>query len=323
MTTIACVIPAYNEERFIAGVIQSVPAFVHQIIVVNDASRDGTARVVDSLNDPRVVLINHDRNTGVGGAVASGYKAALELAADIVVKLDGDGQMNSADMRKLIGPILKGRADYAKGVRFRDAEVIRHMPFVRFIGNLGLSFLTKIASGYWDIFDPTNGFTAIERTALESLKLEKLSRDYFFETDMLLQLYRISAVVEDVEMKASYGDEESHLSPMKVFFTFPARLFKGLCKRIIWRYFIRDFTAFSAFFSSGVVLFGFGLIFGLYRWILNSFVLRIPSPLGTIMLAAVPLILGFQLLLQAAVLDIHNVPTIPLQRNEDEGEFRD
>src|SRR4051794_927295 len=141
MSAVACVIPAYNEELFIADVIRKIPAFVANIIVVNDASTDGTAKVAASLRDPRVAIINHQKNSGVGGAVISGYKMALDLGADIVVKMDGDGQMDPSRIRKLIAPIQNGRADYAKGVRFRDGEVIRRMPLIRLIGNLGLSFM--------------------------------------------------------------------------------------------------------------------------------------------------------------------------------------
>jgi glycosyltransferase involved in cell wall biosynthesis len=200
--------------------------------------------------DRRVILINHKVNKGVGGSMVSGYKKALELGVDIIVKLYGDGQMDPANIQKLVEPIRRGHADYTKGVRFRDSEIIRRMPTTRLIGNLGLSFLTKVASGYWNVFDPTNGFTAIGRTSLELISLEKISNDYFFESDMLARLYMIDAVVMDVPMKARYGDEISHLSLAKVFFSFPGRLLRALCRRIIWRYFIYDFNAFSIFFLS-------------------------------------------------------------------------
>lgn len=313
MASVACVIPAYNEERFIAGVIAGLPGIIDHIIVVNDASKDRTAEIVRGLGNPRVTLVNHEKNQGVGGAMVSGYKKALEIGADIVVKLDGDGQMDASNIRRLIAPLLLGEADYAKGVRFRDSDVLRTMPFVRLVGNLGLSFLTKAASGYWNIFDPTNGFTALGRRALELMRLDRLGKGYFFETSMLINLYRTGAVVIDVPMKARYGDEQSKLSPAKVLFTFPGYLFRAFCKRILWRYFIRDFTAFSAFFLAGSAMFIHGFLFGLYTWISN-YIRQVSTPTGTVMLAAVPLILGFQMLIQAVVLDVQNVPTKPLQR---------
>ncbi len=312
MTTLACVIPAYNEARFIEDVIAGIPADVEHVIVVNDASTDDTGDAVRRITDPRLILINHSANQGVGGAMASGYRKALELGAEIIVKLDGDGQMDAADIRRLVAPIENGEADYTKGARFRDRSVLREMPLPRLIGNLALSFLAKAASGYWNIFDPTNGFTAIERTALERLELERLSRGFFFETDMLIKLYLIDAVVIDVPIKARYGAETSHLRPAQALVTFPVRLFRGLCRRILWRYFICDFTAFSAFLLAGTALSSFGLTFGLYKWI-SAILTQTSTPIGTVMVAALPLILGFQLLLQAAVLDIGNVPRRPIQ----------
>ncbi len=312
MTIVACVIPAYNEAQFIEAVIAGIPAGIEHVIVVNDASTDDTGEVVRRIADPRLIVIDHPHNQGVGGAMASGYRKALELGAEITVKLDGDGQMDAADIQRLLAPIESGEADYTKGARFNDRSVLREMPKTRLIGNLGLSFLAKAASGYWNIFDPTNGFTAIERTALERLELDRLSRGFFFETDMLIKLYLIDAVVLDVPMKARYGAETSHLQPAKALVSFPLRLSLGLCRRILWRYFIRDFTAFSAFLLAGSALFTFGLSFGLYWWI-SAILTRAPTPIGTVMVAALPLILGFQLLLQAAVLDIGNVPRRPIQ----------
>lgn len=316
MSSIACIIPAYNEEAFIEGVIASVPEYVQHIVVINDASTDATEEIVKRIPDPRIHLISHTTNQGVGGAVVSGYRQALKLEADIVVKVDGDGQMDTRQIRRLIAPIERGKADYAKGVRFRDASVIKTMPFRRLIGNLGLSFLTKAASGYWNILDPTNGFTAIERRALQQLKLDRLNKGFFLETDMLINLYLRDAVVVDVPIRAKYGEEESHLSLLKTFFTFPFYLLRGTFRRIFWRYFIRDFTAFSVFLIFGTFLFSVGTIMGIIKWT-AALSTHMPTPTGTVVLIALLLILGFQLLLQAAVLDINNVPTEPIQRWDD------
>jgi glycosyltransferase involved in cell wall biosynthesis len=314
---IACIIPVYNEEDFIADVLGEIPDFVRHIIVVNDASTDHSRDRILGVSDPRVILIDHGSNIGVGGSVASGYKKAITLGADIIVKLDGDGQMDLQQMRRLVQPILLARADYTKGVRFRDTHVIHQMPLLRLIGNIGLSFLTKIASGYWNILDPTNGYTAISARALNMIDLDSLSKGYLLETDMLINLYRINAVVADVEMKAKYGAEVSQLNPLKSILPFAFFLLRAFCKRIFWRYFIFDFSAFSVFFLSGFSLFSFGFIFGAYHWI-KSVSTGTAAPTGTIMLSAVPLLLGFQLLLHSAVLDINNVPKEPIQLEPDE-----
>lgn len=313
---IAVVVPAYNESKHIAGVIASIPSEVASVIVVDDGSHDRTVDVVRQIGDPRVTVIQHDTNHGVGGAVCSGYKRALALGADIVVKVDGDGQMDPSKIGRLISPILYHRADYTKGARFFEARALRQMPIVRLIGNLGLSFVTKLVSGYWNVMDPANGFTAIHRQALEQLPLDTLSHGFFFETDMLIHLYYAQAVIADVQMPAYYGDEQSTLSPLKVLCTFPGKLTQALFKRIVWRYFIQDFTACSLFVVVGTMLFLGGVSFGAITWILNS-MRDLITPTGTVMLAAVPLLLGFQLLLQAIVLDIQHVPKMPIHTEAD------
>ena len=308
---IVVVIPAYNESQHIAGVLARIPSEVASVIVVDDASQDRTVDVVRHIADPRVTLIQHDSNRGVGGAVCSGYQRALALGADIVVKVDGDGQMDPSQIGRLISPIVYHRADYAKGARFFEAGALRQMPIARLIGNLGLSFITKLVSGYWNVMDPANGFTAIHRQALEQLPLDTLSRGFFFETDMLIHLYYVQAVVADVQMPAHYGDEQSTLSPLKVLVTFPGKLTQAFIKRVLWRYFIQDFTACSLFVVVGMLLFLGGISFGAMMWILNG-MRGLVTPTGTVMLAAVPLLLGFQLLLQAIVLDIQHVPKMPI-----------
>jgi glycosyltransferase involved in cell wall biosynthesis len=311
------VLPAYNEEKHIAGVIAAIPAFIDRIVVVDDASTDATATVVEGLRDPRVVLLRERTNQGVGGAMLDGYRRALELGCDVAVKVDADGQMDPGRIQSLVAPIAAGDADYTKGFRYHDPETLRRMPKVRLWGNVGLSFLTKIASGYWNIFDPTNGFTAIHRVALERIEFTRIHRDYFFETDMLANLYRMGAVVRDVYLPTYYGDETSHMSAVRTILTFPGRLFRLLLRRIAWRYFIADFSAVSLLLIVGGAMFTFGLVFGLWTWIHNA-TRGVATPTGTVMLAAVPFILGFQMLLQALVIDVANVPQIPLQNQRDQ-----
>ncbi len=307
------VMPAYNESAHIADTISKVPSIVDKIIVVDDASTDNTAQVVREVKDERIETIENKKNLGVGGATIAGYKLALSEDADIVVKLDSDGQMEPRNIGKLIKPIVDCEADYVKGFRFHDRVTLRKMPKIRLIGNLGLSYFVKMASGYWNIFDPTNGFTAIHRAALELLELDNISKDYFFETDMLCNLYRLQAKVKDVMLATHYGQEVSFLSPFKALFQFPPKLLWAYLRRIVWRYYVRDFSHFSVLFLLGWVLFLFGFIFGVVVWHSNAS-RGIATPTGTVMLSVVPLFLGFQMLLHASLYDVNSVPKEPLQK---------
>lgn len=305
---IAVVIPAFDEADFIGEVIAAIPAFVSDIIVIDDASRDRTREVVAALKDPRVILIYHAVNRGVGAAVMTGYREALTRRADIVVKIDGDGQMNPADIGRLISPIWRGEALYTKGERFLDPKIYRKMPLTRFLGNLGLSFLTKAASGYWNLFDPTNGFTAITRQALQLLDFERLDNGYGFEISLLIELRRQDAVIRDVPIPAKYGSEVSELKPFKLFFLLLKTLTLAFFKRILVQYFVRDFSMTSLFILSGLPLLTFGVLFGAGNWYYYAAMLEKPAPTGTVLLAALTSILGFQLLLQAIVLDVGSTP---------------
>jgi len=303
------IIPTYNAEKTIAGVLSGIPEFVDQVIVIDDCSLDNTSNIVRNFqhNDPRVTLLRHEQNQGVGGALLSGYRLALDKNAAIIVKMDSDGQMDPAYMDQLISPILSGESDYTKGNRFLHEKELRHMPYIRRIGNLGLSFLTKVASGYWNIFDPTNGYTAIGSNALRSLDFRRLSKRYFFETSMLLELGLQRLVVKDIYIPAIYGDESSKLSNLKALFEFPPKLFLGMLRRIIFLYFIRDLTAVSIFSIAGIVSVIFGSLWGIYHWWRSS-VTGVEASTGTVMIAILPLILGIQFLLQAVGMDIQNTP---------------
>lgn len=304
------VIPSYQAKKTIQKVLQDIPVFIHKIVVVDDASTDGTDEIVRSCqkSDPRIVLITHPANQGVGGAVITGYYYALEKKAGIIVKMDSDGQMDPGYIQDLIAPILAGESDYTKGNRFLHEEALLKMPIIRRIGNLGLSFLTKAASGYWNIFDPTNGFTAISFEACNSLKIERLAKRYFFETSILLELGLQKMVVKDIYIPAKYLTGKSRLSTLRSFFEFPPRLLKGLLKRIVYSYFIRDFTAISVFLVAGWINVLFGLIWGIYHWWKSSYYHE-PATTGTVMIATLTLIIGMQFLLQAIVMDIQNTPS--------------
>jgi dolichol-phosphate mannosyltransferase len=309
--SIAVVIPAYRVEGQLGAVLAAIPREVDQVFVVDDASHDGTSAVVRACQDPRVRLLRHETNQGVGGAMATGFCAALDAGASIVVKCDGDGQMDPALISALVAPLVRGEAEYAKGCRFHHFSELQAMPRVRFVGNIGLTFLTKFASGYWHVLDPQNGFVAVLSSTLRRISLDRLARGYFFENDMLIRLNSVGARVADVPMAARYGDEPSSLSPMRILVSFPARLLAGFFRRVFWRYVFFDVSPVAVFLLAGLALVLFGGLFGAYNWIHNA--LRgVETPTGTVIVAAVPFILGVQFLLQALVLDIQNSPKASL-----------
>lgn len=312
---VAVVIPCYRVSKDIAAVIAEIPASVDGIIAVNDASPDDTAVVLASITDPRLRTIHHERNQGVGGATVTGMLAAIEDGYDVVVKLDGDGQMDPADIPRLVGPLASGMADHVKGSRYHHARALGAMPRWRFIGNIGLTFLMKLSSGYWNVLDPVNGYLATRTDVLTRLPLDQLSKRYFFESDLLIRLNIIEARVADLPQPARYAGEHSSLSVSRALFDFPPRLFGGLLRRIFWRYLFYDVSPVAIFAVLGVLLGGFGGLFGAYQWISHG-VRDVPTPLGTIMITALSLILGFQLLLQAVILDIANTPRPSMKTSE-------
>lgn len=310
---IAVVVPAYQVQQHIGRVLSTLPDFVRHIVVVDDGSADDSARTVTehARTDPRVVLIRHERNQGVGAATKTGLQKALELGAQVVVKVDGDGQMPPERIRDLVGPLLAGRADFCTGNRFRGPHSLRSMPTVRRLGNLGLSFLAKAATGYWDSFDPTNGFLAVHCDALQGLPLERLDDSYFFEISLLSELYFLGAVMHQIAMPAQYGDERSSLSVGKTLLSFPPKLLRLLIRRLTLRYFVHDFSLGSLYLITGIPLLTFGVVFGGLNWYRYSR-LGVLAPTGTIMLATLTVILGFQLLLSAVGVDLQSVPQQPI-----------
>jgi dolichol-phosphate mannosyltransferase len=310
---IAAIIPAYRVERDIGSVLNGLPAYIKYIIVVEDASPDATANLVAAAakKDKRIILIRHARNMGVGGAMISGFQKALELGAHAAIKLDGDNQMDASHIPALLTPLIQGKADYTKGNRFRDFVSLRRMPFIRRMGNLGLSFFSKVATGYWNIFDPTNGFFAIRAEVLAQLPFEKIDRRYFFETSMLANLYLINAFVLDVPIPARYGNESSSLSIHRTLFEFPFKLLRTFLQRILLKYFLFDFSMMSIYLLVSVPLLLFGLIFGTIKWIQYA-QLGIPAPTGTVMLPTLSVILGIQIILSAIEIDMNSTPHQPL-----------
>lgn len=312
---IAAVIPAFRVESEIESVLHGLPPYLKNIIVVDDASPDHTSDLAAALvkRDRRFVLIRHERNQGVGGAMVSGFRKALELGAQIVVKIDGDGQMDVSRIPDLLMPLIQGQADYAKGNRFRDFAALQQMPLVRRIGNMGLGFISKAATGYWNLFDPTNGFLAIRAETLAQLPLDKIDRTYYFETSMLANLYLLGAVVKDIPMPARYKGEASSLVIHRVLFEFPLKLFGTLLRRILLKSFIYDFSMASIYILTGLPLLLFGLIFGIIKWIQYA-QLDIAAPTGTVILPTLSVLLGIQFLLSAIEIDLRSVPLEPLSQ---------
>jgi dolichol-phosphate mannosyltransferase len=306
---IAVVIPAYNVREHVLGVIERIGAECQRIFVVDDACPTQTGEFVkQQCRDPRVCVLFHESNQGVGGATVTGYRAAIEHGADVIVKLDGDGQMNPDLIPKLVAPILAGEADYVKGNRFYHLEDLRSMPALRLVGNACLSFLSKLSSGYWNIFDPTNGLTAIHSRVVLAISLDKLNKRWFFESDVLFRLGLTRAVVQDLPMTAIYQNEISSLRISRIVVPFLANHFLNTAKRLFYMYYLRDFSVASIELFLGPLLAGFGLWSGITNWIDASRVGEFASP-GTVMLAALPILSGLQLLLAFLGYDVRNVPT--------------
>jgi len=307
-TLVAVVIPCYRVRDHVMGVVEGLPADIFRIYVVDDACPEDSGDWVQSrCQDPRVQVIRNPANLGVGGAVMAGYRQAIAEGADIIVKMDGDGQMDAAALPKLIGPILRHEADYTKGNRFYDLAQISRMPRTRIMGNAALSFMTKISSGYWDIFDPTNGYTAIHARVAEKLPLGKISRRYFFETDMLFRLNIIRAVVVDVPMNAKYGAETSNLKISSVLFDFSYKHMRNTAKRIFYNYFLRDLSLASLELILGGTFLCLGVVLGLGFWEASARSGVVASA-GSVMLVALLIIVGIQLVLGFLAYDIASVP---------------
>ncbi len=309
---IAVVVPCYGVRDQVLGVIGRVGPEVSRIYCVDDACPEGTGRMLErETADPRVRVIFHQRNQGVGGATITGIKAALSDGATVVVKVDGDGQMDPALIERIVHPILAGQADYTKGNRFFRLTDVRGMPLVRLAGNAVLSFVSKLSSGYWNVFDPTNGFIAVQARVAELLPLDRVMRGYFFESDLLYHLYALRAAVADVPMTPAYGSGRSHLRIHRVVFPFFARHALNLMRRVAYTYFLRDFSIASIELVLGAALLAFGGAFGWAAWS-RSMVSGTPATAGTVMLAALPVIVGVQLLLGFLNYDIQQTPRIPI-----------
>ncbi|WP_193366838.1 glycosyltransferase family 2 protein [Pelagibius marinus] len=310
---IAVVIPCYYSAGTIEEVVRAVPGEVGAIICVDDASGDNQIDVLRKLasQEKRVEVLRHEKNRGVGAATISGYLRAIEKGARVIVKLDSDNQMNPAFIPAMAAPILSGEADYVKGNRFFDIERVRAMPGLRLFGNAGLTLMSRVSSGYWNVSDPTNGFTAIHADVAAILPLQKLHERYFFESDMLFRLNSFGARVIEQPIETRYGNEDSHLNIGHSLITFPFLHLRNFTKRLFYNYFLRGFDIASLYLLGGAALCFSGAMFGALTW-MESARSGEPATTGTVMLSVTPLLLGFQLLLAFSHHDVARTPRTPI-----------
>jgi len=273
--TIAVVVPAYNEEKLIGKVLQTIPPFVDHIVVVDDASRDRTGEVVKDRQkeDSRIIYIPHTKNEGVGGAITTGYKWARDKEIDISVVMAGDAQMDPKDLPQLLDPVVQGEVDFSKGNRLFTGKAWSVIPKARYLGNGILSFLTKIASGYWHVADSQSGYGAVTLEVLKTLDLDSIYKRYGMPNDFLVRLNVYHFRVRDVSVTPVYGiGERSGIKIYKVVFTLSFLLLKLFLWRLKEKYIIRDFHPLVLFYLMGFVLTPIGLIFGCYLLIYRIFV---------------------------------------------------
>jgi glycosyltransferase involved in cell wall biosynthesis len=299
---VAAVVPAHNEARLIGTVITTMPDFVDRIVVVDDASSDSTSDAARAAGDARVDVITLEENLGVGGAIMTGHRHVLASGCDVAVVMAGDAQMDPAYLSALLDPIADGVALFTKANRFFGPGTFRGMPRRRIVGNIALSFMTKAASGYWNLFDPQNGYTAIHRKALERLPLERIAQRYDFENDILIQLNILRVPARDVPVPAVYGDEVSGMRLMSVGPRIVVRLWRGFWHRMWWKYVLQSFSAVALLFFTGLASVLFGLAVGVFV-LVNTLGPPIASP-GTVLLSVAPVLTGIHLLIMAMWLDI-------------------
>jgi len=306
---VAAVVPAYREEKMIAQVIETMPAFVDHIVIVDDCSPDSTSEVVRAIADPRVTLIRHEENQGVGGAIITAHKAAMELGADVNVVMAGDAQMDPAYLPALLDKVTDDGYGFAKANRFYAPESFEGMPGHRVFGNIVLSFLTKLASGYWNLFDPQNGYTAVRTEVLRRVPLDRVARRYSFENDLLIHLNVLQVPAVDVPIPAVYGDEVSSIKLRRVVPELLKRLTVGFWSRIWYRYVLWSFSPVALLLFVGLALLVLGVAITI--WLFFATFGTAIATAGTVMLAALPLMIGTQMLISALQLDIQATPSTP------------
>ena len=303
--TLAVVIPAYDEEELVGTTIGGVPDFVDRIFVVDDASRDGTEAAARAAGDGRVEVVKHERNSGVGAAIVTGYQRAVEAGVDIVCVMAADNQMDPTDLEKIALPVALGEVEYAKANRLISGEAWKVIPRSRYLGNAVLSFLTKLASGYWHVADSQSGYTAASREILSQLDLDRIYPRYGFPNDMLVHLNVWNARVRDIPSRPVYGvGERSGIKIHRVVPSISWLLVKGFFWRMREKYVIRDFHPLVFFYALGFLMTVLGLGLGIAEVVLR--IMGNDVSVGTVVLVALLLIFGSQFTLFAMWFDMES-----------------
>jgi glycosyltransferase involved in cell wall biosynthesis len=303
---VAAVVPAYNEAKLIGQTIETMPEFVDFIVVVNDCSTDETSERARTSGDPRVRVLDHAVNTGVGGAILDGHELAMELGADVNVVMAGDAQMDPAFLPDLLDPIADHGYEFTKANRFFSRNSYAGMPKTRMFGSVVLSFATKIASGYWNLFDPQNGYTAVKTSTLRRLDLNSIARGYQFENDLLIWLNIANARARDVPIPAVYGAEVSTMKIHRVAPAIAKLLFRGFWRRMLLKHVLASFSPIALLFFTGLGLITFGLAVGV--WVLFETLGPPVASTGSVLLSVAPLLTGIHMLVSALTLDIQSTP---------------
>jgi glycosyltransferase involved in cell wall biosynthesis len=302
---VAVVVPAFDEERLIGTTLSGIPDFVDRVFVVDDASRDGTVAAAGATGDPRVEVIPHERNQGVGAAILTGYRRALEEGIDVTCVMAGDNQMDPADLEAIAAPVARGEVDYAKANRLFTGRAWELIPHTRYLGNAVLSLLTKIASGYWHVADSQSGYTAIGSSTLALLDLDRIYPRYGFPNDMLVHLNVVNARVRDVPSRPVYGvGETSGIRLRRVIPTISWLLTKAFFWRMREKYVIRDFHPLVFFWVFGILFSLLGIVLGLTVTILR--ILGNELTVATVVLVALLLIAGLLFTLFAMLFDMES-----------------
>ena len=302
--TVAVVVPAYNEEALVGSTVSGIPAFVDSIIVVDDCSKDETAVRAQNA-DKRVEVIAHERNQGVGAAIVTGYRRAISIGADVTCVMAADGQMDPDDLETLVRAIAIDETDYAKANRLFTGQAWQLIPRTRYLGNAALSFMTKIASGYWHVADSQSGYTAVNLETLKLLDLDRIYRRYGFPNDLLVHLNVFNRRVRDYPSRPIYGvGERSGIRLRHVVPKISWLLLKGFFWRMGQKYVIRDFHPLILFYMLGILLFAGGFLLGVAEVVLRIGGNAVPS--ATIVLVALLVISGLQLLLFAMWFDMES-----------------
>ncbi len=304
--TVSCVIPAYRARRTICDVVRSALRYSDSVIVVDDGCPEKSGEAVRQTfqGHPSVRVLIRERNGGVGAAMKTGFEEALAMDADVIVKIDADGQMDPSYIPSIVELFeADPNLAYVKGNRFFDSRVLGKMPAIRLFGNSVLSLFAKFASGYWNILDPTNGYLAFNGRLLPGVNWKSFADCYFFEISVLCEYGLKRATIAEIEMDTIYGQESSSLSIFRTIFAFPPKLAWLSLRRLLLQYFLFDINLGSLYIVAGLALGGFGTGFAIFEWIQSS-VTGIPRSTGTVMLGVLPFLMGFQLVLNALLYDV-------------------